>query len=52
MLMRVTPRVKKQENNLEMLGDCPGANQVSDGATAPSSPALAPPLILFYSKIK
>ncbi len=38
MLMRVTPRAKKQENNLEMLGDCPGANQVSDGATARQAP--------------
>ncbi len=49
MLMRVTPRVKKQENNLEMLGDCPGANQVSDGATRLSA---ATGSILFQNKIK
>ncbi len=40
MLMRVTQRVKKQENHLEILG---GA--VSDGAIALSSPALVPPLL-------
>ncbi len=43
MLMRVTPRVKKQENNLEILGGggeeagcCAGAKQVRDGAIAQS----------------
>ncbi len=53
MLMRVTPRVKKQENHLEILGGggggggcCARANQVSDGVIATSSPALAPPLII------
>ncbi len=49
MLMRVTPRVKKQENHLEMLwegggGSCAGAKQVRDGAIALSGPALVPPL--------
>ncbi len=37
MLMRVTQRVKRQENDLEILGGgggggCAGAKQVSDGA--------------------
>ncbi len=33
MLMRVTQRVKKQENHLEILGGgCAGAKQVRDGA--------------------
>ncbi len=48
MLMRVTPRVKKQENHLEILGgergSCDGAKQVRDGAIALSRPALVPPL--------
>ncbi len=47
MLMRVTPRVKKQENHLEILGGggcCAGAKQVRDGAIALSRPALVPPL--------
>ncbi len=48
MLMRVTPRVKKQENNLEILGggggSCAGAKQVCNGAIALSGPALVPPL--------
>ncbi len=51
MLMRVTPRVKKQENHLEILGRggggtgcCAGAKQVRDGAIALSRPALVPPL--------
>ncbi len=43
MLMRVTPRVKKQENHLEILGGG-GAKQVRDGAIALSRPALVPPL--------
>ncbi len=52
MLMRVTPRVKKQENHLEILcGGCAGDNHVFDGATAPPSPALAPPLLLHMHSV-
>ncbi len=45
MLMRVTPRVKKQEIIWKSLGgSCAGAKQVRDGAIALSGPALVPPL--------
>ncbi len=47
MKLRVTPSIKKQEIHLEILGGgCARAKQVSDGAIAPSSPALAPPLAI------
>ncbi len=46
--MWIGSRVKNLENHLEILGGggCAGAKQVSDGAIALLSPALAPPLLV------
>ncbi len=49
MLMRVTRRVKKTGKSFgNPWGGCAGDKQVSDGAIAPSSPALAPPLRVLH----